>query len=242
MDQLKAFYSEHYLKGSIEVLVSGAISDKSMSTLENFLSNLPKNESNTLPELKKGSFEPGKVLVEKENAIQSAIRMGRPMFTINGEDYMKFKVLNTVLGGYFGSRLMSNIREDKGYTYGIGSALVSYQDQGVFLLASEVGADVCNNALKEIYFELGRLRDELIPEKELDLVRNYMLGNIVRNLNGAFDMMERYKEIKHCDLSYDYFPKYMETIKTVTSKDLQEVANRYLKEEDLLELVVGKKG
>src|SRR3546814_9009489 len=102
------------------------------------------------------------------------------MVTRDHPYYPVLQVLNTVLGGYFGSRLMANIREDKGYTYGIGSGLHSLKGDGIFFIATEVGVDVSEKALQEIYHELIRLQDEPIPEEELQLVRNYMLGSLDR--------------------------------------------------------------
>ena len=99
------------------------------------------------------------------------------MFNRTHADYPKVTVLNTILGGYFGSRLMSNIREDKGYTYGIGSGLASMQQSGYFYIATEVGADVCKAAIKEIYFEIEKLQQDLVPDEELNLVRNYLAGS-----------------------------------------------------------------
>jgi predicted Zn-dependent peptidase len=89
------------------------------------------------------------------------------------------RVLNTMLGGYFGSRLMTNLREDKGYTYGIGSAMVPLQHSGYFFITCEVGAEVTGEALKEIRKELDLLRSEEVKEEELSLVKNYMLGSFL---------------------------------------------------------------
>jgi zinc protease len=131
-------------------------------------------------------FKPNKVVELKDDAIQSAIRIGRPLVTKTHKDYQALQVVNTIFGGYFGSRLMSNIREDKGYTYGIGSGVVSMNDVGYFVISTEVGVDVCASALNEIYFELKRLREELVSDDELDLVKNYMLGTLLRSAEGAF--------------------------------------------------------
>jgi zinc protease len=118
--------------------------------------------------------------------------------------------------------------------------LISFENDGLFLIASEVGSDVCSAALKEIYFEIERLQTELVPDEELDLVRNYMLGNMLRNMEGPFDLMERYKEIEFSSKGYDYYDEYITVIKKVSSTDIQNLANKYLKKSDLLELVVGK--
>jgi len=146
-----------------------------------------------------------------------------------------------VFGGYFGSRLMANIREDKGYTYGIGSAMVSFRHAGYFTISTEVGAEVTKDAIKEIYFELNKLQTEKISENELSLIRNYMLGTFLRSIDGPFALADRFKGIYFNGLNYDYYERYVETIKSITPKQLQDLANKYLKKDEMIELVVGKK-
>jgi zinc protease len=101
--------------------------------------------------------------------------------------------------------------------------------------------DVCSNALHEIYFEMDRLREELITEDELQLVKNYLLGTFLRSVDGPFAMAERFKGILQYNLGYDYFNKYIATIKTVSASELRDLANKYLDKNSMIELVVGKK-
>jgi predicted Zn-dependent peptidase len=180
-------------------------------------------------------------LVHMDEALQSAIRVGKILFNKTHKDFQPLQILNTVFGGYFGSRLMSNIREDKGYTYGIGSGIVSLQNGGYFFISTEVGVDVCANALHEIYFEMDRLREELITKDELQLVKNYLLGTFLRSVDGPFAMAERFKGILQYNLGYDYFDKYIATIKAVSASELRDLANKYFDKNSMIELVVGKK-
>ena len=154
-------------------------------------------------------------------------------------DYAGMQVLNTVFGGYFGSRLMSNIREDKGYTYGIGSSVVPLRKEGYFCISSEVGVDVRAAAVNEIYLELKRLRTELVPESELNLVRNYMLGSFQRNIDGPFSLADRFKSILTAGMGYEYYTRYLETIQNITAEELLRLASTHLHEDSLYELVVG---
>jgi zinc protease len=181
-----------------------------------------------------------KTLVEKGDAIQSAIRIGRVLFNKTHEDYFKFQVLNTILGGYFGSRLMANIREDKGYTYGIGSGLSSMVNSGYFYISTEVGSDVTKNALEEIYKEIKLLREDLVSVDELETVRNYILGQFLRSIDGPFALAEKFIGVKEFGLDYSYYDKYFSSVQNVTPKDLRDLANKYLQEKDLLECVAGK--
>ena len=151
------------------------------------------------------------------------------------------QVLNTVLGGYFGSRLMTNIREDKGYTYGIGSGLVSMYDEGYFVISTEVGVDVTNATLKEIYFEIEKLQNDLVPEEELELVRNYLIGVFLRSTDGPFAIGERLKGILGYGLGYEYYDRYVATIRNITAEELRNLAKKYWQKDELIELVVGER-
>jgi predicted Zn-dependent peptidase len=146
-----------------------------------------------------------------------------------------------VFGGYFGSRLMSNIREDKGYTYGIGSGMVSLQHAGYFFITTEVGVDVCGKALKEIYYEMNRLREELVSEDELELVKNYMLGTFLRSVDGPFAMADRFKSLMEYNLGYEYYDRYVATIKSIGASQIRDLANQYFDQDSMIELVVGKR-
>ncbi len=178
--------------------------------------------------------------IEKQDALQSAIRIGRVLFNKTHPDYARLKVLNTILGGYFGSRLMTNIREEKGYTYGIGSAIVSLQQSGYFFIASEVGTEVTSDAIAEVYREIDRLQQDLVPEEELTLVKNYMLGSFLRSLDGAFALSENYKGLVEYGLDYTYLLRFVEEIREVTAAELRDLARAYLGAGTLSELVVGK--
>jgi zinc protease len=179
-------------------------------------------------------------LEEKPEALQSAIRIGIPTINRKHEDFPAFQVLNTVLGGYFGSRLMANIREDKGYTYGIGSGIVSLKHTGTFFLASEVGADVCRDTFKEIEKEIRLLQTELIPEDELALVRNFMLGSMLGSLENVFSHADKFKNVYFSDMDYSYYERYAQVVKTITAEELLKLANTYLDFDKLHKVVVGK--
>ena len=127
-------------------------------------------------------FKPKIICNGKDDAVQACLRIGRPIFNKTHKDYTTLHLFNLILGGYFGSRLMQNIREDKGYTYGINSIIISHLEGGHFVIVSEVGKDVCKDAINEILKEIKRLREELVPDEELKLVKNYISGEMLRNL------------------------------------------------------------
>jgi zinc protease len=180
------------------------------------------------------------LFIERPEAVQSAIRMGRLAINRSHADFAGFQVLNTLLGGYFGSRLMANIREDKGYTYGIGSAVVSLRDAGYFFIATEVGADVCGDAVKEIEYEIALLKSTLVEDQELDLVRNYMLGSMLGSLENAFSHADKFKNLYFSNLDYRYYDDYIETVKSISPEQILTLANTYLNLDNFTRVIVGK--
>lgn len=202
------------------------------------------NRENNLPAaINKFNFEikqRKEVFIERPDAVQSAIRMGRLAINRSHPDFPGFQVLNTLLGGYFGSRLMANIREDKGYTYGIGSAVVSLRDAGYFFIATEVGAEVCGNAVQEIELEIDLLKTQLVEEAELDLVRNYMLGSMLGSLENAFSHADKFKNLYYSRLDYGYYDNYIKTVKAISPQEIQQLANEYLNLEQFTQVIVGK--
>lgn len=237
------FYKTHYNSKNCFIVVSGNFSANLINILNQHFGKSewgnPAAVTKKMPAIQ--STGQKHVLVEKNDTIQSAIRIGRVLFNKTHPDYFKFQVLNTILGGYFGSRLMANIREDKGYTYGIGSGLTSYVNAGYFAISTEVGADVTNNALDEIYKEIKRLREDLVSTEELETVRNYILGQFLRSVDGPFALAEKFKAIYEFNLGYDYYSTYFESVKNVTSAELRDLANKYLQQNDLIECVAGKR-
>ena len=177
--------------------------------------------------------------VAKKDAIQCAIRIGRLAVDKQHPDYFGLQVLDTLLGGYFGSRLMANIREDKGYTYGIGSGVAVLENSAYFFITTEVAKNVKDATLKEIYFELDKLKSELIPEEELSRVKNYMLGEFLRHSDGPTAMMESFKNIWFNKLPDSYYTDFISAVKSVNAQDLMVLANRYFVKEEMVEIVVG---
>jgi zinc protease len=147
-------------------------------------------------------------------------------------------VLNNIFGGFFGSRLMGNIREDKGYTYGIYSYLMNHIEQSGWLISTEAGRDVSVATVNEVYAEMELLRDELVDEEELKMTRNFMIGTILGDLDGPFQVLGRWKNLILNGLDGEYFYNAIKTIKTISAEELQEMANKYLVPEDFYEVVV----
>ncbi|WP_412469223.1 M16 family metallopeptidase [Pedobacter sp. KLB.chiD] len=240
-EDLLDYFKAAYAPNNCTIVISGKFDDAGFDLLNDFFGrNWEKSEA------VKNSFsfkatEKKVVYTEKPDALQSAIRIGQLAINRKHEDFSGLQILNTILGGYFGSRLMNNIREDKGYTYGIGSGISSLQQAGYLFIATEVGADVCSAALTEIYKEIELLKNEPVGAEELDLVRNYMLGSMLGSLENVFSHADKFKNIYFAGLDYGYYTKYIEKVRTITAEELLVLANKYLTTENFTEVVIGKK-
>jgi zinc protease len=239
---LADFYHNHYRNRPFCIIVSGKLWTGMDNIIDHYFGEnriiefYPlENASLQLPDR-----DPEKVFIEKEKVFQSAIRIGKKLFNKHHPDFAAMQLLNTILGGYFGSRLMKNIREDKGYTYGIGSMILSMHHAGYFVIASEVGKEVCRAALEEIYKEINILRETIIPEAELTVVKHYLMGKMVRMFDGPFAQAESLKAIIEYGLDYDYYDKAIDTIKNTTGKQLLDLANQYFASGTFTEIVAGK--
>ena len=240
--QLQEYFSQAYQPENCTVVIAGKVQNEALNLIDRLFGKNWQGGRSVTPN--NFNFYPGsgkEHYIEKADALQSAIRLGKIAINRSHSDFPGMQVLNTILGGYFGSRLMANIREDKGYTYGIGSALVSMKNAGYFFIASEVGADVCTSALTEIQKEIEILKTETVSEQELGLVRNYMLGSMLGGLENALSHADKFKNIYFSGLGYEYYQNYIQIVRTISAQELQVLANKYLDWEGMEKVVVGKK-
>jgi zinc protease len=240
VEQLKDFYNQYYLNGTAVIFVAGKLPENIKTLLnENFGKLSIGKPKFILDKIKTTPAEQKKHLITNDaNAVQGAIRIAQPFPNRHHADFKKVMVLNTIYGGFFGSRLMSNIREEKGYTYGIYSYIQNHIQESAWVISTEAGKDVCNATIEEVYKEMKIMREELIDEEELSLVRNYMIGGILGDLDGPFQIIAKWKNIVLNNLDENYFYESVQAIKTTTAEELQALAQKYLQPENFYELVV----
>ena len=237
-EDLADFYKQYYQDGKFLMFVAGKLPSNLFSLLNKHFGDLG-NKPVALADIAANSAAERKYrVINDPQGVQGAIRMGTNFPNRHHPDFAKAQVLNNLFGGFFGSRLMSNIREEKGYTYGIYSYLENHIQQSAWIISTEAGRDVCEATIAEVYKEMALLREELVDDDELLLVRNYMMGSILGDLDGPFHIINRWKNIILNGLDGDYFYQQIETIRNVTAEELRELANRYLREEKFYELVV----
>ncbi|MGF7229983.1 M16 family metallopeptidase [Arachidicoccus sp.] len=240
-EDLNHFYREKYTNGDCKIFVAGKLPAGIDQLLNQNFGALPfvnNRNSSAINYTRQPASEKNYTIFNDEKSVQGAIRLGRPFPNRHSEDWPKMQVLNTVFGGYFGSRLMSNIREEKGYTYGIHSFVQSHVNESAFIISTEAGKDVCQATIEEVWKEAKKIREELIDEEELHLVRNYMVGSVLGSLDGPFQIIGRWKNYILNGLDDGFFYQSLHVIRTVTPEELQELANKYLTEESFYQLTV----
>jgi len=240
-DDLRDFYRGHYSAGNCIIMAAGKLPDNLPKLLDLHFGQTGWEGEGTCKGETFTIHKPDghRHHITRKNALQTAIRIGRATINKVHHDYPGMQVLNTILGGYFGSRLMTNIREEKGYTYGIGSGLVSLKRSGYFFIASEVGAAYSRPAVEEIYKEMEELKTIPVPEEELSLVRNYMMGSFLRSIDGPFALADSFRSLWEYGLDYDHYLNFIRVIRDITPEELMQLARKYLDPASMIELTVG---
>lgn len=241
IDDIRQFFVQRYRPSECFILVAGPDYQPLIGLLDDQLGQYTREASEKEDFYQDFSPVQGRedIHITKEDAVQNAIRIANRTINPVHPDFIALKVLNTLLGGYFGSRLMKTIREEKGYTYGIGSSLLSYELTGAFVVYTEVGSAVTQAALDAILYEIRRLQDDLIDEKELSLVKNYMIGSFLRSIDGTFEVASRFKELLIHGLPAGYHRNSMEEIQQIRPARLRDIAERYLDPARMSRLIAG---
>ncbi len=234
------FYKKFYHSGNCEIIVAGQFD----AGLTDLLNHHFGGDDWRGDKLEEATFTPKsatekRVQVKKADAIQSAIRVGKLMVTKEHPDYLPLQILITLFGGYFSSRLMLNIREEKGYTYGIGASLFSLEKEGYLLIATEVDKSYEKATIDEIFKEIEKITTQPVGEDELDRVRQFLLGEFVRDLDGPFALAEAFRNVHNFGLDYDYYEQYYQCLIDVTPEQLQKLAQTYFLKDSFYTVVAG---
>ena len=237
---LSDFHTKYYTPKNMAVIISGKIHSKTVELLNSYIGNISsiENDKETSVNLIKGE-KLKKVHINKPGTVQNAIRIGSTTINKRHPDYSGLKILDSILGGYFGSRLMKNIREEKGYTYGISSSLSSLDLAGYKVISTEVGQKNCQKAIDEIYKEIKLLQNVAVNKEEMAVVRNYMSGEMVRMFDGPFALAESFRSAWEFGLDNSYYYRLAEKIKSIDPDEIIELARTYYNIDDLYEITVG---
>ena len=227
-EEVLDFCHEHVHACGCRLMLCGNVNETVLQTVIREFATLPcPKAKHPVPEYPFTPAQPGRYHVTKDNAAQTSLRIGKSGVRLNDPDYAHFLLLNTVLGGYFGSRLMSNIREEKGYTYGIQSFNVSLPQGSYWCIAAEVNNQHTQSAIQETFKEIQRLRTEPVPEEELNLVKNFLHGDLLRELDGVFSQSDALKHKLNYNMDNSIYLRLIREITTATPDDLLRLAQQY---------------
>ena len=239
-EELLEHYNQYYRNGYCTVFSAGILPDNYAALMNQYFGDLPLN-GRLLEEVDHAIMKDPQLkwnILNDPDGVQAAIRIARPFPTRKHPDFPKVQVLNAVFGGFFGSRLMANIREDKGYTYGIYSFLVNHIHAGAWMISTEAGRNVAEATVNEVYHEMQQLREKPVDDEELLLVKNYLIGTLLGDLDGPFQIIGRWKNLILNDLDDSFFYHSVDTIKSIQAEELMALAHQYLNPADFYELVV----
>jgi predicted Zn-dependent peptidase len=234
---LQAYYQDHLWK-DCSLFLSGDFKSQELEQLLATMEQLPLKQGakkQALPTPKATAF----LLEDREDAVQSSIRLGAWSIPKSHADYPALAVFNTLLGGYFGSRLVKNIREDKGHTYGIHSSLVEWDQYAYWVIAADVKKAHQEEVFAEIDKEIQILHTVLASQEEIEILRNYLIGQLFTKFSSPFDLIDQFKGVYYAGLDFSFYEKRFETLKKFTAADLLSIGNRYFSSSDRVQVRVG---
>ncbi len=239
-EDLLAHHRKFYTPGNTQIFLSGRVTDESIALLNREFGQLPASQGILFPELAREENGGGKKRLKVPGSVQSSIRMGKPLFGRKHDDYAGMYVLNTILGGYFGSRLMENIREEKGYTYNIYSLLDVMRADGCLYIGADVAHNYVDATIKEIIFEMERLKQDLVDDEELEMVKNYLMGTFLSMLDGPLIVHDTVRTMITEDLPLTFFENLVESVAAISAEEIRDLAQKYLDVASMWEVVAGE--
>ena len=238
-DQVRAFYTRNVGARRAAIYVVGRFDHGSVrKTIDETFSQWAPGREPTVP-VPKPQTERAIHLIDRPGAVQSTLYVGNPVMAPNNPDYIPLLVTNALLGGYFSSRITSNIREDKGYTYSPFSTVSSRLGASYFAQVADVTSAVTGPSLKEIFYEIDRLQSEPPAADELRAVKNYLSGTFVLQNSTRAGIINQLAFLDLHGLREDYLRNYVERVNALTPSDLQAMARKYLRDEEMTIVVVG---
>lgn len=236
------FQKKYYTPANCKVIVSGKVTDDVMKTLNETIGQWTTSEP--APAEPKWVINPSPVMLyiaDKPGAMQSALRLRIAAVKRTHPDYLPLRVLVNVLGGYFGSRLMANIREDKGYTYGIHAVLAGIPNDGCIDMQCECATEHTWNVIKEVKYEMKRLREELIPQQELNTVKQNMLSAMAKTHDTPYNIAGYVSTTMLFGVYPEYHNDQLKCIDSVTPALLRDLAVKYLQDDKMRIVIAGDK-
>lgn len=236
-DAIKHYYKNHFCI-SPEIFVSGNFGDREIVEIEREFAAFPFS-STYQPASSFANYPEKRVIETRPNALQSSIRLGKILIPKSHPDFFATTVFNTALGGYFGSRLIKNIREEKGYTYGIYSFISSLKTTDYWMIIADIKEGATEATLEEVYKEIKTLSETPMDKEEVETLRNYMIGSFLSQFSSPFDQMDKFKKVHLQNLGYEFYEKQLDYIKKFAPEDIMAVGATHFDPRKIKEVLVG---
>ena len=226
-EDLNSFYNDKFTS-KCKVILSGKVTNKELELVNKHIKNLSISNKCNYSSYNYVEASPQKMHLEVRNGLQTSIMLGKVLFNQSNEDYSSMVLVNTLLGGYFGSRLMRNIREKKGYTYGIYSRIIPLRYSGYWIIKTDVAREFVKETLTEIEIEIKKLQTVAVPDNELKLVKNYLAGSLLYEMNSIFAISEKFKSLSIINMDSSFYHRLSATIDKLNAKQIMDIASKYL--------------
>lgn len=238
--QITAYHHDTLCAENLSLYIAGNLGQEELSQIRDVFSRIPGKRSSVLPDLIPSNNTKGELVLEKwPDSVQSSLVIARRLFGYRHQDRRDFNVLSTILGGYFGSRLMQNLREKNGYTYGVYNYFNYFADESIFYIETDVNVERTGDALSACKEEMVKLMENAVGDEELHNVKNYMTGSLLRRLDGSVDYMKTYMLWNASGIDEKELAAMMDTIRRITPERIRELAVGYLNPDDFVTIVVG---
>lgn len=226
-DTLRQFYHQHYTAQNCFAILCGDVDEWQVERVRAILDGLTEGSptERIIPPPAPTAFARERVA----GAVQSSLKVGAPLFDRSHPDFIPMQVVSTALGGYFGSRLMQNLRERHGLTYGAYAATINFDRSGYFVCSAEVAAEQTDFALEQMYYEIERVATEPIGWRELKVVKNIIFGDVMRIFDGPFGVADVSIENIQNNTDNSYTERFLERVENISAAELQQAAERNLK-------------
>lgn len=241
LDQVKAFYNENYGAARTHLYVVGQFDAAKIKATIGKSFDAFKKGTPPIRNVPTVNAKRSLTVIDRPGAPQSTIYLGMPAAAPSDDDYIKFTVLNAILGGSFGSRITANIRENKGYTYSPSSSVFNRFKTGYWYEAADVTTQYTGASIKEILYEIDRLRKEPPTDAEMQGIKNYLVGIYVLQNSTRAGVINQLENVNYNEFDKNYLDTYIQKLTGVTAKDIQEAASKYLNEDKMTIVVVGDK-
>jgi zinc protease len=239
-DDLRAFWSQHFIPNNAALIVSGDVSrDELRPLLERTFGNWKSGSPRPAASSPSKPTTARVVIVDKPGAPQTQLRVGLAGPSRSTPDYEPLQVMNTILGGAFSSRINMNLREEHGYTYGANSRFVYLRSAGSFFVSSGVRTDVTVPAVQEVMREIGRISEAEVTSGELTMARERLAGALPARFETSEQTVNLFADVYAYNLGLDYYTDYAAKVTAVSAEKVQEMSRKYLLPERMIILAVG---